>query len=373
MGKTIDDLMKQVETMHLGLTSTEDLATLFDSLPEVGSTSSDGEPVVEVQQNNPPTPLAPESDHVEDRTQDLQTPKQSQQSQQYQADLQTPQRQAQGEPSILDQLPEKFKGANVQEALLKAVKSYEELEAARAAEQAELARLKQLVSTLGSTPVIDRPIVPPQPGESVATDQHVFEEIPDSEYFERPNEAVRKRALQEIQKVVPELVTQKLREYHEWNHRNAVLRDFKREHPDFDNYVQDIIAIARTRPDIDQLPPEQSLPIFYNLAKEKARVKLENMKKELGLVDQPKTPPPQPQVDIAELEKRVAAKIFEEIQKRKRAAGIAGSEGAGPVSPTERVMTPPPAPQKTFADEVFERMLATKPKHPDDLLGTGTK
>lgn len=376
MSKTMDDLMSQVETMNMGLTSDEDLNTLFNSLSEVDVAYPGQTPPTVVTPSPSPAPEPTPAPAPAPAPQPAPMPEPAPQPQPQPALAPT-----QGEPSILDKVPDKFKGANVQETLLKAVKSYEELEAARAAEKEELARLQKIVSQLGTPSAPDKPIpLTPKSPAAVTSQANVDEIIPDSDYFDKPNEAVGKKTVQEINKNVPEMIVQKIREYHDWNMRQLVLRDFKKTHPDFDNYVQDVIGIAQARPDIDRLPADESLPILYDLAKEKAKIRIDEMRKNLGIVDtppapQPSPPPPTPQpvIDPVEMERRILTNIVAEIQKRKRAAGITGAEGTPPVNPVDRATPAPQVPTKTYSDEVFDRMLATKPKHPDEMLGTERK
>jgi len=359
----MDDLQSQVNDMQMGLTSDDDLQALFDGLPEVGTT----EPVQAASAgDNPPTPPAPEPTPAPAPAPAPQ-PTPAPKPEPTPAPTPDP---TQGKPPVSD-VPDKFRDVDVQASLNKAVKSYEELEARHAAQEKELANLRKLVGqlTTGTTPQ-PTPSVPTQ--VPVATPTVVDEEIPDSDYFEKPNEAVGKKVLQDLNKYAPELIAKKIMEYHDWNTRQMILRDFRREHPDFDNYVQDILQIAQARPDIDRLPPDQSLPMLYDLAKERARLKLETMKRDLGIpeITPAPQPAPAPAPSTEEIAKMVQARLIEEINRRRRASGITGAEGTPPVNPQDRA-TPAPKPQeKTYGEEVFDRMMATKPKHPDDILGT---
>jgi len=366
MGKTMDDLMSQVNTMQMGLTSDPDLQALFDSIPEVG------EPVIEPAPSavvEPPTPPAPAPVVSEPVWEPAPAP----------APAPTPAPrpvEPQGKPVILD-MPDKFKSDDVQEALSKAVKSYTDLESQYATQAAEVARLKSMVGQLTTGTIPQAPISATQ--APVAMPTVPVEEIPDSDYFEKPNEAVGKKIRQDafraIEPEVKQMVARSILEYHDWNTRQAVVRDFRRTNPDFDQYVQDIVALSQVRPDIDRLPPEQSLPLLYNLAKERSKLRIETMRKDLGIPEVLPTPTPTPApaapaVDVATLTKQIRDSIIEEIQRRRRAAGSLGSEGTPSVSPVVRA-TPNAQPiQKTYSEEVFDRMLATKPIHPDDILGT---
>lgn len=359
--KTFDTLAKEVADMQFGLRSEEDLAALF----------SDGEPaVVEPQLAEPPTPVV-----VEPQIPQVPEPQ-----------LVTPAPEPQVTPDILETLPEKFKDKDVQGALQKAVKSYTDLESDFRKQTEELDKLRGIVSAVANTPVISSPTTP-QPVRQPTSVQRpaantqgidLEEVIPDSDFFEKPGEAVTKKTRQEAFKLANEIVAQRILEYHDWNTRQVLIKDFRKDHKDFDSVKNDMITIAQARPDIDQMPPEQSLPILYDLAKERQRLQVETWKKTLGIpepsVVQPVPPTPvvaQPTISVEQMKAEVLAQIAEEIRKRKAASGITGSSPAT-TAPQVRATEKPVEKPKTYSEEVFDRMLASGSKHPDDLLGLGT-
>lgn len=357
--KTFDTLAKEVADMQFGLRSEEDLRALF----------SQEEPVVEEPQPaeqpppvvvEPQTPQAPEPQPV------------------------TPALAPQVTPDILEALPEKFKDKDVQGALQKAVKSYTDLESDFRRQTEELDKLRVIVSAVANTPGMISPTAP-QPVRQPTSVQRpgantqgidLEEDIPDSDFFEKPGEAVTKKTRQEAFKLANEIVAQRILEYHDWNTRQILIKDFRKDHKDFDSVKNDMITIAQARPDIDQMPPEQSLPILYDLAKERQKLQLEALKKTLGIPEpgivQP-TPPAaaQPAANVEQIKAEVLAQIAEEIKRRKAASGITGSSPAT-TAPQIRAAEIPVEKPKTYAEEVFDRMLAAGAKHPDDLLGLGS-
>ncbi len=356
MPKTFEQLQKEVADMQFGLRSEEDLAALFAPDPVV---APEPQPVAQptpVVVEPTPQPQAPEPQPV------------------------TPAPEPVVEPGILDTLPEKFKGKDVQEALQKAVKSYTDLESDYKKQTDELAKLQGLVSSVANAPGVLAPTAPqnvrpnptPQRPFQGISQAELDEVIPDSDYFERPGETITKKTRQEAFKIANEIAAQRILEYHDWMTRQMIIRDFRKDHSDFDSLKPDMIAIAQARPDIDQMPPEQSLPILYNFAKERQKIQIETMKKTLGIpepVPQTTTTVQQP-VDQEQLKAEIMAKLVAEIQKRKNASGITGA--AAPVQPIDRAAPPVVAQPKTYAEEVFDRMLASGTKHPDDTLGLGT-
>ena len=358
--KTFDTLAKEVADMQFGLRSEEDLAALF----------GDGEPVVvEPQPVEPPTPVV-----VEPQTPQVPEPQPV-----------TPAPAPQVTPDILETLPERFKDKDVQGALQKAVKSYTDLESDFRRQTEELDKLRGIVSAVANTPGIlspttQQPVRQPTSVQRPAANAQgidLEEVIPDSDFFEKPGEAVTKKTRQEAFKLANEIVAQRILEYHDWNTRQVLIKDFRKDHKDFDSVKNDMIAIAQARPDIDQMPPEQSLPILYDLAKERQRLQVETWKKTLGIPEpaivQP-TPAPvvaQPTTSVEQMKAEVLAQIAEEIKRRKAASGITGSSPAT-TEPQVRATEKPVEKPKTYAEEVFDRMLTSGSKHPDDLLGLGT-
>lgn len=358
--KTFDQLAAEVADMQFGLRSEEDLKALFNTEePVVAEPQPAVQPTPAVVE--PQVPQAPEPQPV--------TP--------------APEPQAQPvEPTILDALPERFRDKDVQGALQKAVKSYTDLESDFRKQTEEMAKLREIVSAVANAPgafapTTQQPVRPSstmQRPVAVSPTIDLDEVIPDSDYFEKPGEAITKKTRQEALKVANEIVAQRILEYHDWMTRQNLIRDFRKDHPDFDSVKQDMIVIAQARQDIDQMPPEQSLPILYGLAKERQKLQIESMKKTLGITEVPQPlslSPVQPPVDMEALKAEIIAKIAEEIKKRKAASGIAGSPPAT-VQPQVRAEDMPVEKPKTYAEEVFDRMLASGSKHPDDILGIGT-
>ena len=360
--KTLDQLASEVADMQFGLRSEEDLKALFGGEePVVVEPQPIEQPVAVEVVPEPLTPQAPEPQPV------------------------VPAQAIQDTLDILEALPERFKDKDVQGALQKAVKSYTDLESDFRKQTEELDRLRGIVSAVANTPGISSPITqqPVRQSPSVqrpaANTQGIDldEVIPDSDFFEKPGEAVTKKTRQEAFKLANEIVAQRILEYHDWNTRQTLIKDFRKDHADFDSVKNDMIVIAQARPDIDQMAPEQSLPILYGLAKERQKLQVEAWKKTLGIPElatvQPAPAPVavQPAMDIEQIKAEVLAKIAEEIKKRKAASGITGSSPAI-IAPQVRAAEKPVEKPKTYAEEVFDRMLSAGSKHPDDMLGIGT-
>jgi hypothetical protein len=329
--KTLDDLAKQVIDSQQGLMSVEDLKVFFEDTPQVTvpANQTAAEPVSALAPQAPAVTTAVTAEPVV------------------------------RQPNILEFVPEKFKGDDPVASVQKLTKSYAELEAELIKEKEERANLDRMVHSLSTTaPVSDTSQV--VPGIPSSTD---MEDVEDSLFFEKPKEATTKVS----KKVASEVAAAMLIAYHnaltEASKRMQYVEAFKAEHPDFNNYREDMAAILKARPELDKRV--DSLPTVYEMAKARYRARLEQMRRELGVTTTPQTPtvpvvPAQPVMTEAELVDKVKAAIIAEIQKRKAASGLTG--GGTPTSPTDRATPVVTQVPKTVEDQIFDDMMAAGPK-----------
>ncbi len=201
-------------------------------------------------------------------------------------------------------------------------------------------------------------LVAPQPVEPIVQSQEpVVAEDDDTVFFEKPTEASRKIARQEAVKALVEYNQSLL----EGQKRMGFVAEFKSQHTDFDSYREDMAAILRARPDLDK--NYTNLPMVYEMAKQRYRMRLEKMRVELGITGQPTVAPTpvtsQPAVDETALIEKVKNVIAEEIRKRRNAAGVQG--GSTPASPADRTEPIVKVTPKTPTDLVFEEMMNSGP------------
>jgi hypothetical protein len=165
-------------------------------------------------------------------------------------------------------------------------------------------------------------------------------------------------------------------QYHTAMERQRFIEGFKAQHPDFDNYREDMLAILRMRPDLDQNPG--NLPIVFEMAKQRYAKRLDDMKSAMGIATPAPTPTPAPaatpapvtmtEEQMAAMEARMLEKakaaLLEEAKKRRAAQGTLGGSTT---TPTARVAPTATVKPKTPADEIFDEMLASGNKAADFL------
>jgi hypothetical protein len=263
---------------------------------------------------------------------------------------------APGEPNVLNIIPEKFRANDVPTSLKNITKSYSEMEDELRKQKDEVANLNKLVQSF-----IERepapyapPLAPPTPVAQVPAQGQA--EVDDAAFFEKPTEAVKKIAAQ--------MANAQIVAYHVAQQRQAYVSDFKAQHPDFDNYRNEIMEVLRIRPDLDR--DERNLPIVYELGKQRYTQRMASMRRELGL--EPARPAGQPAaqtpVDMDAITKAAYDKardsIIAEITQRRSVQGI---QGSGPATSLDARVQP----------RVKEQPLSEEDKIIQDMLNAGPK
>lgn len=246
-----------------------------------------------------------------------------------------------GQPNVLDLIPEKFRASDVPTSLSNIAKSYSDLESELKKQKDETAQLNKLVqSFIEREPVQQSQQVQPKPVE-----------VDDSEFFERPTESAKKIAAQ--------MAAAQIIAYHAAVERQKYVESFKASHPDFENYREDIMAILKTRPDLDR--DERNLPMVYEMGKQRYNARMSTIRKDLGLESQQSQPS---SVDIETVKKlayeQALAKITEDLNKRKAALGIQGASPA--VAPNARIQPRVTEQQLSPDDQLIQDMLNSGPK-----------
>jgi hypothetical protein len=256
-----------------------------------------------------------------------------------------------GEPDLLAVLPDKFKSKDVKESISKMVQSYSELETRLAKQGDELAKARQAAQEPAARPArVPVREVPPQPSvPPVSEDDEMT-------FLDKPRSESRKEAAQ--------IVWQAIQAYDTWRTRTDFINKFRGEHPDFDNYRNEMAEILAQRTDLNQ--DFGSLPVVYQMAKD-----LFNKRVQSAIT-------PTPQVNVEELEaklrakldaeyqereKNMVSKILEGVRKRQAAGGIS-STGSPPVNPADRAGNPKQTPQ-TPEEKEFQDMLNAGPRRLD--------
>ena len=327
--KTLDDLAKQVIDSQAGLMSVEDLKVFFEDVPiaQAPINQTPAEPVIA------PAP---------------------------QASTETPAPVAEpvvSQPNIFEFMPEKFKDVDAKTSVNKIVKSYGDLEVELKKEREERANLDKMLQNLSTpAPLVDDTPMQPQMGN---IDQ---EEVEDSLFFEKPKEATKK--------VASQVAAAMLIAYHtaltEAQKRVQYVEGFKTNHPDFNDFREDMAMILKARPDLDKRV--EALPMVYEMAKARYKSRLDKMRKELGV--QPESIPisspiipAQSTLTNEELIEKAKTAILAELQKRKAASGITG--GVSPVTPTDRTQQTITQKPKTQEEIIFDEMMGSGPKKLD--------
>lgn len=249
------------------------------------------------------------------------------------------------EPNVLDLIPEKFRAKDVPTSLTNITKSYSDMEADLRKTKDEMANLNKLVQSFMTK---EPAYAPPAPVATTAVDG----EVDDASFFERPTESTKKVAAQ--------MAAAAIVAYHVQQERQKYVDAFKTKTPDFENYREDMMAILKTRPDLDK--DERNLPLVYEMAKQRYANRLQAMKADLGLV-QTQQPAASP-VDLDALRKaeylRARDDLIAEVAARRQASGIQGAGPAG--SPDSRVQ-----------DRVTGKVLSDDDQLIQDMLNSGPK
>lgn len=310
--KTLDELAKQVADTQAGLMSVEDIRVLFEGDPQIDQLTQQTptEPVVantpaSAEPVTPVTPVVP----VAPTPPMPPTPRPGQ-------------------------------------------KSVEELELELQKAKQDKDEALRLYNSMLVAPV-------QEPSRQTAPVEPIEDDDDDTTFFEKPSAMSRKIARQEL--------AQGIAAYHkalvDSQTKVKFVEDFKASHPDFETYREDMSYVLRARPDLDK--NYASLPMVYEMAKQRYKIRLDKMRADLGITEptpQVTTPaaPVTPQVDEAALIEKVKNVIAEELRRRKAAAGITG--GTTPVSPSTRtepvVRTTPQTPEEV----IFDEMLRSGPK-----------
>jgi len=342
--KSLEELARDVLNSQEGLKSMEDLEALF--APDTPATVVDAtqQPVVEpTPAQNPSAPTA--------------TPA-------------TPAGTVTEQPISLDAIPEKFRDRDVNSSLTKWGKSYSELEAELKKQKDEMANLNNIVKTLSEKARTSEVTVPPAPVASQAPVQQLPEDdVEDSMFFDKPKEAT--------SKVAARIAAAAIVQYHTAMERQRFVNEFKAQHADFDNYREDMLAILKMRPDLDQNPG--NLPIVFEMAKQRYAKRLDDMKSAMGISTTPapastpattQTPAPVTITEdqIAALEQRMLEKaksaLLEEARKRRAAQGTLGGSTT---TPAEKVTPTATVKPKTAEDQIFDEMMAAGSRAADFL------
>lgn len=253
---------------------------------------------------------------------------------------------ATGQPNVLDMIPEKFRAKDVPTSLGNITKSYSELEAALKKEKDETANLNKLVQSF----MTKEPTYAPAPAAPAAEPV----EVDDASFFERPTESVKRIAAQ--------MAAAQIVAYHVQQERQKYVEAFKFQHQDFDNYREDMIAILKTRPDLDK--DERNLPFVFDLAKQRYAARLNAMRQDLGLQPPAAQPAAAPAVDMDAVTKAAYLKarddILAEIENRRKASGIQG--GSPSVTPESRVQPRVTEKPVSAEDKIIQDMLNAGPK-----------
>jgi hypothetical protein len=259
------------------------------------------------------------------------------------------------EPNIQEFLPEELRDADARSSAKKVTKTIADLKDALRKREEELAALQSLAQ-VPPPQAWNQPSVPaPVPGKPDDED-----EADDSAYWEKPRETVTKQAT----KIAAQVAATMLEKYHQLQYRQRQIEEFSRNIPDFELYREEMATLARQRPDLENHP--NALHILYSAAKQRAGLKADMLRKQLGLEATPKpqgNPPEEPKAPAQtedQLAEKIKAKILAEIEKRRAAAGLAG--GTNPTRPGDRVEDKGKTTPKTYDEEVLEAMLGAGPK-----------
>lgn len=322
--KTLEELAKEVLDTQMGLQTREQLDALFAVDEPPPQNPPQNPPAVEpTPAPTPPTPPA-------------ETPVQ-------------PAAPVTDGLDILGDLPEEFKDKDVQTSVKKMTKSYGEIKAALEKEKRDRVELEKTLQSFTAQPQYQPAPVAPAADEP----------IDDSQFFEKPTEAVARMA--------DRIASQKILAYHTALQKANFVNNFKAAHPDFDLVRDEIVAILQARPDLDKEPG--NLPLVYNMAKNLKAQKVEALKQQLGLSTPavPTQPTTQP-IDVDKIREEVTAEavekaktiILNEIKQRRNLSGIPGA--TNPVTPQQRATPPATEKPKTPADLVFDEMVNSGPK-----------
>jgi len=340
MPKTLEELAKQVEQGQSGLQSLDDLVALFAEEPIPAQTPTPEPPVVAA-----PAPSTAQAPNPQ---------------------VTPPVNSGQGEPNedILKRVPDKFRDKDLPSSLEKTVNSYLALEQESTRTKEELLRLRELVENLSRPVPASNQLM--QPNAQVATPQEGaddFADIDDVSVLERPKELI----LRMVDKRAAQIAAAAVGQYHQMQvdqlRRSQIIEQFKAAHSDFDTYVDDMRAVIQARPDLNQRT--DSLPVIFDMAKERYRKRIETQRTQLGIVDH--TPQQlfteeMKQSLLVEATEKAKREILEEVRKRRAASGTL--PGSTPNTMQSIVEEKPKDKPMTYEEKVFNDMMTSGPNKP---------
>jgi hypothetical protein len=175
----------------------------------------------------------------------------------------------------------------------------------------------------------------------------------DISFLEKPRAEARKEALRVLMNEGPKIMAHMLNRYDTIKTRQVIVDEFKKTHPDFDMYRDEMMVVFRENPWLDQ--DITQLPRAYEMAKEKFAAKQRGVS--------PTTPatqtPSQPAVDVNALRASIKAELLEEVRKRRAAGGVTG--GSAPVTSQQRSNENPRQQSATEEDRIWEDMMNSGP------------
>lgn len=341
MDKKRMTVQELADAIHQGLdVSDDDMSVLFDDAPEPQAQPSPG-PQGQTVQPTAPNTQAP----TETGTPPAPAP-------------------TTGQPNeLLNILPEKFRGDDPKSGVTKLAQSYGEAEAELARNRQELSQLKDYVQRMlhGQQPQ-QQPTQPQanpqQPGlpELPELPKQDGEED-DITFLEKPRAESRKEALRVLMTEGPKVIAHMLNRYDTIKTRQMIVDEFKRTHPDFDLYREELMVVFRENPWLDQ--DITMLPRAYEMAKEKFAAKQRGSVSPTVTTPNPQPTAPQSAVDIEKLKAEIKAELLEGIRKRKSAQGVTG--GSAPVVPQQRVVENPRQQPATEEDKIWDAMVNSGP------------
>jgi len=266
-----------------------------------------------------------------------------------------------GQPNeFLNILPEKFRGeTDPKNAVSKLAQSYGEVESELSRNRQELSQLKDYVQRMlaGQQPTQQPTQSAAQPTQSGLPE---MPELPkqdgeedDISFLEKPRAEARKEALRVLMNEGPKIMAHMLNRYDTIKTRQVIVDEFKKTHPDFDMYRDEMMVVFRENPWLDQ--DITQLPRAYEMAKDKFAAKQRGVS--------PTTPAAQthsqPAVDVNALRASIKAELLEEVRKRRAAGGVTG--GSAPVTPQQRSNENPRQQPATEEDRIWEDMMNSGP------------
>jgi hypothetical protein len=214
------------------------------------------------------------------------------------------------------------------EEMQKVLKTLDELRMITSTQDQELRRLRAEAVERNKPPVTTSPEEPED----------------ENKFFEKPYEEVKRIARQ----IATEQSVEAVKRYDSFQNKKTSVATFKQSHPDFDQYRQAMLEVIRENPHMDN--DVSYLPTVYTMAKERVNRSLEAVRGSLGL------DPEKLKREAIEAAKR---EIYDELTKRKSAAGVTTGTGGPAVLPTER---PGSSNQISPEDSLWNDIVKSGPK-----------